>query len=430
MMKIQTILSAALAAVVAFSSCSKDDSQSVGSGDEAKMDLTINFPMVTRAADGNATAQDVAINSVTVFIFDKTGAHANGSPAAFVKGDFTDNGNNSYSLLENKRITTTSGTKNVYVGINLPTSLKGVSNEAEFIAEASTANLYTTGDVAMLSAPEKKNLQAQVIGGTPTVNKVSLTVQRLVSKIAATKGTAANYTVGTGATFTVAPDQFTVGNLASHFYPVQRVVSNKLVTPMKNTTDVALPQLALNANGTAANALTSTFYVPEHSTSIGNLRGEATYAVIRGSFTFSHYADVANGAITTSAATGHTGGIWVVRKADKTYFCKSQQIALNVVDALGGFAEIFEYKALYTFYYVFINKDVSADPLAVYRNQFRNVTINTVKGLGVPGDPNTPTNPPVVIPDPDEPVVETTAYLEVNIDVAAWDYYAPAVDLE
>ncbi len=429
----------AAAAATLLASCAKEENpNNVDNGAEAKMDVVISFPKtMTRAADGNASALDVAVNTIDVFVFNADGTAATGNDVVNID-DFTTGSNNTYTLKPESRITTTAGTKTIYVGINLPAALAGATSESTLKNAADVTGLSTASGVAMLSAPKSQNLQAQEEDTTPTVNAnvVPVTVERLVAKIAVTAGSESGYTPSS-ASFTVAPDKFAVGNLATSFYPVQRMENNKLVTP--TTDDNTVQGLkAINTNGTAAKSLTDYFYVPEYRPAITNLRSDATYAVVRGSFTFTKYSTVSDGSIAVGDAPALAAGddVYVVRAGANTYFCESNDIALNVLDAADGEGYIDVYEVaddnnLYTYYYVFINAaDGVTDPLAVYRNQFINLTVNDVKGLGVPGDPTNPDTPPTTPPGGGETVIETEAYLEVEVDVKVWDYSALAVDLE
>ena len=431
----------ALAAVFALTGCNKDSRNIYAdNGSDAALDLVISFP-ATRAADANATAADTKVTDVTVFVFNNDGSLAtmNGgaAPVTLTVADFTvDAATNTYTLLEGKRITTTAGAVKIYVGINLPSALKSKATESALKAEYATgvADLAGANGIAMLSAVQSATLNAQEAGGTPTVNKVTVTVERLVTKVAVRKATSP--TTGAFAKgFTIAADQFAVGNIATHIFPVKRVENNKLVAPMKNSTAVGT-QVALNANGTGVtDAAFNSFYVNEHRPTINNFRGEATYAVVRGEITFTGFAYVDAGVIKVNGTPTLVAGnkVYMVRDAGNTYFSKDLTDA-SAIHALLTDATIHEYivatgNKLYCFYYIFLNRN-EADALAVYRNQFIDITVGNINGVGYPGDPTDPTKPPVIIPDPDIPVISTDAYLEVIVDVKAWDYKTVNTTLE
>ena len=430
----------AVMAAFMFTSCSKEESINITpSGEKAALDLVISFPAATKAADSNASAADTKVTDVTVFVFNDNGSFAgmNGGnvPVTFVPADFTINtATNTYTLVEGKRITTTAGPVKIYVGINLPAALKSMATEnalkAEYAAGISVLADATNG-ITMLSAVKPATLKAQEAGSTPTLasNKVAVTVERLVSKVAARQATSTTGPFANG--FTVAADQFSVGNIATHIYPVQRIENSVLVTPMKNSTAVG-NLVALNASATSVtDAAFRSFYVSEHRPSINNLRREATYAVVRGAITFTGFAYVDAGVIKvdgTPTLPAAGGKIYMVRDnvaGNATYFCKDLSDASLVVGRLTN-ATIHEYIVatdgkVYCFYYIFLNK-TETDALAVYRNQFFDISVGNVTGMGYPGDPVNPDKPATVIPDPDVPVIPTAAYLEVVVDVKEWDY--------
>lgn len=431
---------AALAAVTVFASCSKEDNVArtiSEEGAKTTMGLAISFPQ-TRAADAsNATADEVTVKDVTIFIFNTDGSASTGNGEVRAYADFTPKGNNVYALNENKRISTTAGGKHIYVGINLPTALKGMASEDALKAAWQfnmASDLTASTGFAMMSPVANETLAAQEADTTPTANQVTVSVERLVSKVGVRQGTGSTGTFAHA--FTITPDKFAVGNLATKMFPIQQLTGTKLMTPMVNSTAVnAL--VALNT-GSTANKDLAVYYVPEHRPA-SNLRGEATYAVIRGKIAVENFARVDAGAIVTDVTPGISAGdeVFVVRaEAGDVYICEDLTAASAVQDKLTD-ANIYKYIAdsnadLYCFYYVFLNNDAALNDnqLAVFRNQFFDITVGAIKGIGFPGDETDPSVPEPEIPDPEIPIIETDAYLEVIVDVAPWDYKAITVPLE
>jgi len=433
------ILLAAVAALFIFTSCNKEGIDNpVLTGEKALLGLVIELPSVsTKAVDANATADEVKITDVTIYVFNTDGTIV-GSPVTKSIGDFDAGASaNTYVLKESARLTVTAGAKHIYVGANLPSQIKSLTSETALKRAVSTTNLVTTNGIAMFSKLKEQTLLAQETGSTPTVNTAQVNIERLVAKIAANAGTTAvSSLTNTGAgAYTVTPDQFAVGNLADAIFPVQQVNgSGKLLTPMSNTQTIAA-LVNLNANGTAANAATS-FYVPEHRPE-SNLRGEATFIVVRGSFDFTSYAKVNAGGtgIDLTPSDYATGDhFWVVRTSDNsvTYFCKTLIDANAVAGFITNSLRPAEFAGKYCFYYMFINNNDTLNPnqIAVFRNTFIHYTIGAVKGLGYPGDLTDPDEPTVVIPEPNEPIIETAAYLLVDISVAPWTYTGIGLELE
>jgi hypothetical protein len=443
----------AASAALLFASCGKEDNgNAVTDGTAATVDLVIKLPQVkTRASDLNATPAEVQVNSIRVFIFDAvTGAAATGNDAVTL-ASFTAGTNNTYTLPEAQRITTTSGAKHIYVGLNLPAYFATVGNESTFLSAvqvAAAALQDASGGMSMIGTADQ-TLSAQVVGSTPTVNTVTISVERLAAKISATAdaGGITPPAATAGGAFTVALDQYTVGNTAKSYFPRQKVAGSLLVTPSDaNPTKAALVDGVQTLvpfgqlSSVLPNLRTNTFYIPEHTPSIQKLNTESTYAVFRGRFGYSFAAKVVAGVvnITTAAAAVKPAELYVVRTLTDTYFCESTTDRDAVAAALTTASvtpTVNKYELdvatgeYYTYYYSYINK-LETEPLAVYRNQYINLNITQIKGMGTPGAPGAPGTPPVTPPGPDTPVVQSTAYLEVTADVQPWDYQSTDIPLE
>jgi hypothetical protein len=419
-------------ATTAMTSCEKGADANGNEKEDAKMNVVISFPqaMGTRVNDSNASAKDVAIESVTVFVFDQNGKAETGNGTTFLQQDFNVVSGNKFELKPDKRILTTAGSRRIYVGINLPTALKGAADEKALIAKASIVGLEGANSVAMLSKVAARTLVSQKNDGDPTPanNVVSTEVERLVSKVAVIAGENATWPLneengggtGNGNTFSVTPDKFSVGGLATTFYPVQRLSNGKLDTPGDKVDDGVAQFRDINPKGSTISALDA-FYVYEHSDPKQTyLQKDLTFAVVRAEFTFAKFAKTGTGGIEyEDAATLASGAsVYTFRVGNITYACRSEAIADQVKTALGvdlSTTPTDLYKAdaagkLYTYYHLFLNKD-ETDRLAVKRNQFFSINVSGVRGLGSSED----------VPDPDEPVVEETN-LEVITDVLAWDH--------
>ncbi len=416
-------LIAATAAIV-FASC---DKLSGGRQDEAetRMNVVISFPksMGTRAADTNASDKDVAVESVTVFVFGEDGKGALGNGTTFEMADFTATGSNTYALSQSKRIQTTVGKKRVYVGINLPDGLKGATSEDDLKDKASTAGLESDNSVTMLSEVATPTLASQEDSAaeTPVSNVVQAEVKRLVSKIAVTMGDEASFTLDedkpSGASFTITPDKFTVGGLATTFFPVERFDDGgKLQTPGDDVEAIEEEMFDINPKGTALSALEA-FYVPEHSDmSRLYMQSDLTHAVVRARVEFAKFAIVGDEGIDYEDVTSLSPGgfVYVFRNGGDTYFCRTASIASGVKNELlvsipHDTYPVDENGSIHTYYHLFLNRD-ETDVLAVRRNQFFDITITGANGLGSPSPEA-----------PEEPLLEST-YLEVSVDVLAWDY--------
>jgi hypothetical protein len=445
---------AALAATaITAASCQKGTETGGQEGVEASMGLTISFPKntETRASDSNASDQDMIVDKIDVFIFNADGTAATGNNMA-EKSHFENiSGTNTWKLKEANLITTTTGNKKIYVGINRPAGLEDAASESVLTTkfEITVGALYSNTDaskgVAMLSGMTAKTIGTN---SNNNHNDVTVTVSRMPAKVTATlkNGFVSVPTAVTDPKFTVDPDQFTVGNTALSVYPVKRLNGQSfLITPgdtdnnektdqPKVTANLDLtnnPQLAINPESTA-NKDKNSYYVPENSTSTQFLRKEATYAVVRGELKPTHYSKLDGNAIKEDIAvtTPFTGSVWAVKYSGKVYFTDNTDDCNAIVSKLGitnpGANTIQEYipvgGKLYTFYYVFLAEN-ETDKLAVQRNHIYDVLVKSVKGIGQPGLPQQPT-------DPDEPVYTYEAELDVEVLVEDWKYVKTETDLQ
>ncbi len=399
-----------------------------GDGAAASMNVRISFPRSasdTRAESTTASTKDVAIESITVFIFDAEGNAALGNATTFELSDFVDKTENVYELNPTNRIQTVAGPKHVYVGINLPSALVNASTESVLIEKASTAGLEGETSLAMLSGVATPNLVAQTSDeeseATPNENIVATEVKRLVSKISVTMGEDDEFDVGEDTEdvglYTVTPDLFAVGGTATTFYPVERIGTGMLQTP-GDPVDATEPVFRpINGKGTEAKDLDA-FYVPEHAAKGNFSQANLTYALIRAEVKFTKWASIdLNAQITlTDGPLGPGDMVYVTRVGDNTYFSKFID-AKNIREAfmLDTSAtttyEADEEGKLYTYYHIFPNGD-ELDMYTIRRNQFLDIKVTGAKGLGR-----------ATVTPPDEVLVETT-YLEVSVDVLAWDYKA------
>ncbi len=421
MKKLFLLTAAAVATAVTMASCNDGPSgDDPTEGKNARMNVVVSFPrsMGTRAGDTNASDKDTEIESVTVFVFDEDGNGVLGNATTFDFDDFNEIADNEFELKTENRIQTTAGPKRIYVGINLPADLASAANETVLIESASTVGLEGTNSVAMLSELVERTLVSQEESDavTPGENNVPAEVRRLVSKIAVTLGEQEEFTIDNdpgGTVFTVIPDQFSVGGLATTFYPVERLEGGMLETPGDEVDDAEPIMRAINPEDTPVSDRDA-FYVPEHTDMSRTYSQRAlTHVVVRAEFTFDKFATVGRGIEYVDANA--PGYAYVFRFEGNTYVCSSSTIADVVVNELTtDDIPILHYTAdtngkFHTYYHLFLNGDES-DMYAVYRNQFFDITVTGARSLGG-----------LTIIPPDEPLVETT-YLEVSVDVLEWEY--------
>ncbi len=419
----------AAAAAMVLASCEKVPGGSSKDNAPARMNVRISFPQSmggTRATDSNASAKDVEVEEITVFIFDEDGNAVLGNATTFDVTDFTGGTNNVYELNPTNRIQTVAGPKHVYVGINLPSALVNASSESVLIDAASTVGLVSDTSLAMLSGLATPTLVAQQTEEdseeTPNDNIVAAEVKRLVSKIAVTLGEEEEFEVGEDSedvgTYRITPDMFAVGGLATTFYPVERIGTGMLKTPGDPVDDTEPVLRAINGEDTDPVDLDA-FYVPEHAPNGNFSEANLTYVLVRAEVTFTKWATANSDLeIVLSDFTGPLAArssVWVTRVEDNVYFSQTAPDAKKIRDANVLPTEATtEYTVaddgkIYTYYHIYPNGD-TLDPYAIHRNQFLNIKVTGASGMG--RDTTTP---------PDEPLVETT-YLEVSVEVLNWDY--------
>lgn len=225
----------AAAAAMTLASCSTnevDPQNGGGEGKNARVGFSFVLPqgasagLATRADDQIATGDEIKVNTVSVFVFDASGAPAtighytefSGADVttAFELGDATGgtaNDNRLYTLKEESYIETVSGDAHIYVGLNLPASMRAhatatdeqgnpmsvFATEAAMLAAKANANgevagvapaegFAQSGDFTMFGRSNEAvvSLKEYVAGNAATVTEVPVTVERVVSKVVGT----------------------------------------------------------------------------------------------------------------------------------------------------------------------------------------------------------------------------------------------------
>ena len=453
----------ALVASTFLVACSKDDNQPIDGGNEKKIDtsmgLNVTFPALNetraaRAADtDNATAGELIVNTVTVFIFNPNGSVAPGNGTErSISTDFEDQTNNMWSLKESSRIKTTSGPKKIYVAANLPSGFAATVTQENVLTQTATnfggtlvAQLTSSG-IGMMSPVKEINLVAMTDADnlseqTPDANKFTTSIERMVAKVAVSYASATTTYPVSGINYYV--DQFGVGQDGSAMYPAKWInAAGKLVTPFASRTGAPGTGRikAINAYNAAGKPkdLTNYFYAGENATQQG-LRGEAAYASIRAKMTPPKYWKVVADALVEDM-DAPAPDAYVVFHNNQYYFTKSEAIAIAVSGVLNESnvnlppAGYKLYSGHYCHYFVFLNRKNEATDqghLELHRNDFINVKVNGINGIGEPGDPDTGGETPGPGPvDPEIPVVSIPTMIEVTVDVTPWNYTDPTVILE
>lgn len=414
--QISNVLCLAATLIFALSSCAKEgengidpDVPVVPGGEEtayfnlsfSQMGIGSPIKSAFRAEDSNATETEVAVKTVDVFVFNTTGflithRQLDGTTDLTYSGDGSKD-----AYTTNSPIQTTSGEKRILVGVNLPSALVSRFTGTGSILAASEAfkitsigDLVSADGIAMFSSAETT---ATLTADASTPNDVTVTVERLVAKVAVTKGDALNTTIPGG---TLSDFAFSAGNVNLQLYPLKQFdTADPIVRLDPNYTiaqwdaadfvqiydTVAVPSKYfdvpafkdMNASGTTGSNLTAV-YVTENTTAEA-VEKAVTFASVRVKFTPDSYV---NGDGTTSETGEAEDGdsFWTVtlnggaikffnNEADATAFGNSQDPAVTPLKYEGG----------YCYYHLFLNPNGDFNTL---RNDFYGITVTKINGLG------------------------------------------------
>lgn len=481
---------ACAALVMGFTSCvtndPKDGEDVVVEGLDTYTQIHLSFPATTRATDAGILAES-AVNKVEVFIF--KGAQRE-NYQAWTKADFDGPTNGVYTAKAN--IKTTSGAKKVYVGINLPDELgaSAIVNEAQLtsLAKDITGNKLVKysgvnlESVAMFSVtPETPTLAPWdgVTGSLPAANTVTVKVQRMVAKAAASEGaTLATSLAGmadTYATFTSL--QFKVAGVIKDTYIGQNVVGGVIQSPDyahgTNVTtgmyfDNVNSYVAVNAKDLSTTATTfAAQYAPENTNADVRRAGETTRILVKATVqpknVWSATGDAtvwANWKSTVNAAAASDFFMVEAKTGNQYFFMKATDDATTLTN-IGNFINAYNAKfggstsdnfntsrnvgseiptntvvTKYTNGVCYWNKlwlnyegesngkggttKATANIGQTYRNDFYHMSINNITGIGDGSEG---------FVDPEIPIIDPESHIQVKMEILPWNYYVTGVDL-
>jgi len=428
---------AAAALMMGFGSCTKE--ASVASEDEGKatmMTVLITFPKdATRNSteDPNGTPDESKVNTVDVFIYTEAG---NFSSMRRLNGTDFDQGTSTSSAdvyVAKVKIPTTTGTKNVLAGINLPETAvdavkdKPMSALASVIQTMTRAELAGTENFAMFSTdPVAKTLVDENDANYATNNRIILQCKRLVAKV--TVETRHNVDMS-GVPGTLSKLEFAVNNFNNKLFLLQGAVQlfkdPNWASGSYNSADfnqAVDTDYAVIMKRVAGDDPLITDYKPRYAaenTSEGKLKGEITRVTVRAKFIpndiveFFNGIDNAGGYKTNSAhGIDNPKTFYAVTPSltDGTYYFYDLDVAQQFATDKGvNHNEIDTYTDGYCYWDIFLNKN----PLSpvnqwdVLRNDFYKCIITRISGLGR-SDP--------MVPDPGvTPETETDITTEIQI---------------
>ncbi len=432
-MKTVQILSFFAATSLLWTGCSNENLEQPAHADSEKatyVQVNVSYPQtaLTRAVnDPTATASEVELNTVDVFIFDAT-SNALLKRQQLTSADFSSiapgTGNNDlYSATT--RVATTTGNKKIYVGLNLPPSFPEVTSVGDLKASWGTAlsQLVSVNGIAMFSVAEVSKTLVETTDPTYTANNVfTVPVERMVAKVAVEDGNFPR-TVTSG---TVSDLHFAIHTSNKAMFPLKNVVGGIVKDPnwllgsyaataFEDFTDY-IPINAAGTSGTGGATAKQLIakYAPEN-TSEAHLQKETTYASIRAVFVPNQFLDD-NGESKGSNVGGAAKTFWIVTRTDGTRgFFDNHAEATTYVTTNGGSISA-PYTDGYCYYQAYLNPKNGYNTI---RNDFYHVVITKISG---PGKPD---------PDPKDPElpVETPTDITVNVEIIAWTYVADNYEL-
>ena len=428
--KFKFLLFAAAATTAGFTSCSSDDDSNGGvEGANTRFSLTISTPKTY--ADPNATSDEVALNTVDVYIYKGTSFAGHASLTA---SDFTLTGD-TWVLKETSAITTTTGEKTIYVGMNLPATIAtAIENSGPSAARTITAlsELKTTG-FAMFSREAKK----QTLTANLSENVVETTVSRLVSKVVFSSKETSYIVKGAGG---LAEDlMFTAGNVNNKFFPLPMTdykdpnflvadESANFLHPSRPTQEVD-DYVAINATGAVIKDANKV-YAMENSVANAPKQGSVTYGLVSAVYTpaqSTYYATAGDNTSDLKNGTFAKGDdFWLVNGPDGNLFFSAEADAIAFVglDPLADPDEdIVKYTAGKMYYAVWFKEDTpkgTASKYSIFRNTIYQVNVTDINGIGSNTDqPGDEDNPGVI--DPEDPIEEEEeAKITVKVSIEDW----------
>ena len=452
-MKTNYFVIAALAATTLFASCNKDNNRINENGGQAtSMKVSISFPSPatrgTLTADPNATNEEVEIRNVDIFIYTASGAFS--SHEHLLGSAFTWQGANATPDADvyttTTKIATTTGSKSVYVGINLPAGL-AASLEDKPASELATA-------VKNLTAQQLTNAPAftmfSTVGVTRTfeadenaaANKITVKCQRLVAKV--TVETKNGYTTDGVPAGTLGNLQYVLYNVNKKMYllqgtPEARKDPNWDAAGYDNLTYAGDFE---NMSNWASILSSTNFATPEdyqtagvvryatENTSERKFKKEITRVLVSGTFIPAKLtqSDGAGGFLqitNPNISTNTVVSFWAVTPSpvEGSYFF-STEAGAQAFATSKGMPTTSEYVLFYNnglcYWDIFLDKVSGANRWDVLRNDYYKCTINSIKALGRPGTD---------LPDPNV-TPDTETKIDVTIEVLFWVLKAADYDLE
>ncbi|MDR0994697.1 MAG: Mfa1 family fimbria major subunit [Tannerella sp.] len=400
----------------------------------------------TRAiVDGSATAKELKINSITVFIFGSAGCEADTT--------WTLGANNSVAGVKNLAEGTTNtyvanfygapvGTKHIYVGLNLTSAMQTaiktygvgtsitISNDT---LKTSNPNYYSDfadydgGNGGGFPMFNVQDVTADILADGTT--SVPVTVERWVAKV--TMQTSADFDANTGDVrtaqgMTINPElKFEMAHANTTFYPIPKVLSSVTQDPnweysanyqsqfvnlyqaswdgVNKTFPLLLPNK--NVGNSTSSPVSDTTYVFENTHQTKAV-GQMTFAYVMATFQPAEITSWDGSTLSSTAYVSQAMDSLFVFNDGGTYRYFNDKTEAEGYAAASNLKFTTYYDG-HCYYRVFLNPTKDNN---VYRNDYYQVTINGINQLGYPGDDDT---------DPST-VIGATTMMTYDITVQPW----------
>jgi hypothetical protein len=445
---------ACIALSMGFASCSSNDEpevitgNGVESGDPTYVTVTLNFPkagtsQLRATSDPNATEAEAKINTVDVFIYTAKGGYYL-SHTTLTAGDFTQvsSGDTSdkYTLNSTTKIETTTGERQVFVGVNLPADVatalehKGTSELTQVVKILTRAQLVSTTGIAMTSTELVDCIF--VVDANNAANKPEVTVQRMVAKVTVQKSRNPEM-VQAGVKGTLGSLSFAINNYNERSFLIQGAAPDYKDPNWDTYTPSEFSQVNKNNDyyrlvnekeDSNADVLRNALYAAEN-TAQTHTKKEITRATIRATFIPDTITTDSNGTKATAVSAGITSPrtFWAVTIYNpnpemKFFYTNGTTSGASIAGAYKTAIEakgittgdVVEYTDGLCYWDMFLNKEAKNknNVWDVIRNDYYRSVITRIVAPGRPSEeiPNDEKE--------DEPSTETN--ITVQVDVLDW----------
>lgn len=423
-------LTAVAALAVAFGSCSNyDEDRPVYEGEVAGLKIAI--PVVKTYADNHAIPAEEAFNKAAVFVYN---AGSLEKDTTILAADFEESEG---KYVTKNPIIVMSGTKSVYVGLNMSdadVAAVRTGLQAPYATTAAAVSSSSTGFV-MFSANDVNNNVFEISPDETTTIPVS--VERWAAKVMSCITAGANSSVASAAT--ISDFYFALGQMNTKMYPFQKLlVSGVIEDPnwfgfaetggnygpadFKNefgTNDEIIESAYVAVDAYDANAPIAdrnAKYTLEN-TSKDAKQGEVTYISVRAKFVPKAYHTFGvpnfslNGEPTeiTTPPTEVPELLYVVEtNMGVTYYFADKDVADTYAASIN--ATVKTYKDGTCYYFIFLDSNNEDNTYGVLRNTCFDSKITKVNSLGYP-DPEVPGS---------ELPLATSTKITVEVSILPW----------